>query len=159
MKINIIAVGKIKENYLKEAIAEYTKRISAYASVQFFEIADEKCPENLSEADKKIVLRKEGEKIIAQIPKNSFIYTLEIKGQKLTSEKFSENLQKQMLGGFSEFSFIIGGSLGLADGVLQKSNFRLSFSDMTFPHQLMRVILLEQIYRVFKIMGNEPYHK
>lgn len=159
MKVNIITVGKIKENYLKDAIAEYTKRLSAFANIQFFEVADEKCPENLSEADKRIVLKKEGDKILSQIPKSSFIYTLEIKGQKISSEKFSENLRKQMLDGFSEFSFVIGGSLGLSDEVLSKSNFRLSFSDMTFPHQLMRVILLEQIYRSFKIMKNEPYHK
>lgn len=159
MKINIIAVGKIKEKYLKEAINEYSKRLSAFANLQFFEVADEKCPENLSEADKKIVLKKEGEKITQHISKSSFVYALAIDGQKLSSEKFSENIQKQMLGGFSEISFVIGGSLGLSDEVLQRSNYKISFSDMTFPHQLMRVILLEQIYRSFKIMKNEPYHK
>ncbi len=159
MKINIIAVGKIKERYLNDAIAEYTKRLSAFASIRFFEIADEKCPENLSEADKNIVLKKEGGKILSQIPKNSFVYALAIDGQKLSSEKFSENIQKQMLNGFSEISFIIGGSLGLSSEVILKSNFQLSFSEMTFPHQIMRVILLEQIYRSFKIIANEPYHK
>jgi 23S rRNA (pseudouridine1915-N3)-methyltransferase len=159
MKIKIIAVGKIKENYIKEAIIEYTKRLSAFTNVQIIEIPDEKCPENLSSADKRIVLKKEGDKILRQIPKNSFVYSLAVDGNKMSSEKLCQNLQNNTINGFSNLVFIIGSSLGLSDAVLQNSNFQLSFSDMTFPHQLMRVILLEQIYRCFKIINNEPYHK
>ena len=159
MRINIIAVGKIKENYLKDAIAEYAKRLSAFAGMQIIEIPDEKCPENLSEAEKIIILQKEGEKILSQIPKNSFVYVLAIDGKKLSSQNFSENMQNNMINGFSNLTFIIGGSLGLCDEVLQKSDFSLSLSNMTFPHQITRFILLEQIYRCFKIIYNEPYHK
>ena len=159
MKISIIAVGKIKENYLKDAVAEYLKRLSAFANIQIIEIPDEKCPQNLSEAQKNIVLQKEGEKIFAQIPKNSFVYTLAIDGKKLSSRDFSENIQNNMTNGDSGLVFIVGGSLGLYGEILQKSDFCLSLSDMTFPHQIARVILLEQIYRCFKIMNNEPYHK
>ncbi|MCL2845067.1 MAG: 23S rRNA (pseudouridine(1915)-N(3))-methyltransferase RlmH [Chitinivibrionia bacterium] len=159
MKISIIAVGKIKENYLKDAIGEYLKRLSAFANMQIIEIPDAQCPENLSEAQKNIVLQKEGEKILAQISPKSFVYALAIDGKKLSSEKFSENIQNNMTNGVSHITFIIGGSLGLNSEILQKSDFRLSFSDMTFPHQLMRVILLEQVYRSFKIIAGEPYHK
>ena len=159
MKISIIAVGKIKETYLKEAIAEYAKRLSAYATMQIIEIPDEKCPENFSDAQKNIVLQKEGEKILAKIPANSFIYALAIDGKKLSSENLSQSIQNNMINGASHITFIIGGSLGLSENVLQISNFRLSFSDMTFPHQLMRVILLEQVYRGFKIIEGSPYHK
>jgi 23S rRNA (pseudouridine1915-N3)-methyltransferase len=159
MKINVIAVGKIKENYLKEAIDEYIKRLSAYCAVNVIEVVDEKCPQNLRDADKKIVLKREGEKILQQIPENSFVYALAIDGQNLSSQTFSQNLQKNMLDGFSQISFVIGGSIGLSDEVLSKSDFTLSFSDMTFTHQIMRLILLEQVYRCFKIINNEPYHK
>ncbi|MCL1946281.1 MAG: 23S rRNA (pseudouridine(1915)-N(3))-methyltransferase RlmH [Chitinivibrionia bacterium] len=159
MKVNILAVGKIKENYLKDGIAEYIKRLSAFASVQIIEIMDEKCPQNLSEAEKKNVLQKEGEKILAQIPQNSFVYALAIDGEKISSKKFSEKIQNNMINGFSNITFIIGGTLGLCDEILQNCDFRLSFSDMTFPHKIMRFILLEQIYRCFKIINNEPYHK
>ena len=159
MKISIIAVGKIKETYLKDAIGEYLKRLSAFANVQIIEILDVQCPENLSEAQKNIVLQKEGEKILSQIPPKSFVYALAIDGKKLSSEKFSENIQNNMTNGASHITFIIGGSLGLSNEILQRSDFRLSFSDMTFPHQLMRVILLEQVYRSFKIIEGSPYHK
>jgi 23S rRNA (pseudouridine1915-N3)-methyltransferase len=159
MKISIIAVGKIKENYLKDAVAEYVKRISSFADVRIIEIPDEKCPQNLSEAEKKIVLKKEGEKISAQIPQNSFVYALAIDGKKISSKNLSEKIQSNMTGGFSNITFIIGGSLGLCGEILRNCDFCLSFSDMTFPHQIMRFILLEQIYRCFKIINNEPYHK
>jgi len=159
MKISIIAVGKIKGTYLKDAIGEYLKRLSAFANVQIIEILDVQCPENLSEAQKNIVLQKEGEKILSQIPPKSFVYALAIDGKKLSSEKFSENIQNNMTNGASHITFIIGGSLGLSNEILQRSDFRLSFSDMTFPHQLMRVILLEQVYRSFKIIEGSPYHK
>jgi len=159
MKISVIAVGKIKENYLKDAIGEYLKRLSAFANTQITEIPDEKCPENLSIAQKNIILRKEGEKILSKIPPHSFVYALAIDGKKISSPDFAVNIQNNMTNGFSNISFIIGGSLGLCETVLNASDFRLSFSDMTFPHQLMRLILLEQVYRSFKIIAAEPYHK
>jgi 23S rRNA (pseudouridine1915-N3)-methyltransferase len=149
MKISIIAVGKLKENYFKDAVSEYLKRLSAFASVEIIEIPE----------DKKDLIHKEGIKIISQIPKNAFVYSLAISGKKLSSQNFSKEIEKNAINGYGHLVFIIGGSLGLSDEVLQKSDFRLSFSDMTFPHQLMRVILLEQIYRCFKIIENAPYHK
>ncbi|MDR0304129.1 MAG: 23S rRNA (pseudouridine(1915)-N(3))-methyltransferase RlmH [Chitinispirillales bacterium] len=159
MKISIIAVGKIKENYIKDAISEYSKRLSAFAKVRIIEINDEKCSENLSETEKRIVTDKEGKKIISQINKSDFVYSLAINGKKLSSQDFSVQIQNNMNNGYGNLVFVIGGSLGLSNEVLEAGDFRLSFSDMTFPHQIMRLILLEQIYRCFKIIGNEPYHK
>jgi len=159
MKISVIAVGKIKENYLKDAISEYVKRLSAFANVQIIEIPDEKCPENLSAAEKKAVIEKEGGKIISQIPGNAFVYSLAIDGKKLSSQNFSKEIQTNFTNGYGHLVFIVGGSLGLSGEVLSAGDFCLSFSDMTFPHQIMRLILLEQLYRCFKIINNEPYHK
>ncbi|MFG6118705.1 23S rRNA (pseudouridine(1915)-N(3))-methyltransferase RlmH [Thalassobacillus sp. B23F22_16] len=159
MKITIVTVGKLKEKYLKQGIQEYVKRLGPYASVEIVEVADEKAPENLSEADMEEVKKKEGERILAKINPDSYVITLEIEGQMLTSEKLAKKLDNLATYGKSKVAFVIGGSLGLSDEVLRRSDLGLSFSKMTFPHQLMRLILVEQIYRAFKINKNEPYHK
>lgn len=159
MKITIIAVGKLKENYWQEAVAEYSKRLNKYVKLELIEVADEKAPENMSQAQEEIVKKKEGERILKNIKETAFIVTLEIKGKNLSSEQFSEFIGTNMINGNSHIVFIIGGSIGLSNEVLKQSNMPLSFSKMTFPHQLMRVVLLEQIYRAFKIMKKEPYHK
>lgn len=159
MNIKIIAVGKIKEKYIQEGIKEFSKRLSRYCTLDIIEIDDERAPESLSEKEMEIVKQKEGERIIAKIPQKSFIISLEIQGKQLTSEELSKKIGDLMIGGMNDITFIIGGSLGLSDVVSKKSNYKLSFSKMTFPHQLMRLILLEQIYRGFRIMKGEPYHK
>lgn len=159
MKINIIAVGKIKEKFMREAIKEFQKRLSRYCKLSIIELDDEKAPENLSQKDMDIIKDKEGKKILSKINPSSYIITLEIKGKNLTSEELAKKLEDIMIEGNNEITFIIGGSLGLSKEVLEKSSFRLSFSKMTFPHQLMRLILLEQIYRGFRIIKHEPYHK
>lgn len=159
MKIRIVSVGRIKEKFMQEGIKEYSKRLSRYCSLEIIEVEDEKAPENLSNKEMDQVKEKEGEKILSKIPANSYIISLEIKGKSLTSEEFSEKIESLMIEGINDITFIIGGSLGLSKEVLQKSNLKLSFSKMTFPHQLIRVILLEQIYRGFRIMKGEPYHK
>lgn len=158
MKITLIAVGKIKEKYLKDAIGEYTKRLSKYAKIEIIEVADEKCGENLSPKEQEIVKDKEGERILSKIG-SGLVVPLEISGKKFTSEGFADFIKDTGTRGISNIIFIIGGSLGLSDKVLQKKDIGISFSEMTFPHQLMRVILLEQVYRGFRINGNEPYHK
>lgn len=159
MNINIIAVGKIKEKFIKQAIDEFSKRLSRYGKLKIKELADEKAPQNLSEKDMEKVKNKEGERVLAKIPKNSFVISLEIEGKQLSSEGFAEKLESLMVNGKHDITFVIGGSLGLSDEVKSVSDFKLSFSNMTFPHQIMRLILLEQIYRSFRIMRNEPYHK
>ncbi|WP_227394993.1 23S rRNA (pseudouridine(1915)-N(3))-methyltransferase RlmH [Jeotgalibacillus aurantiacus] len=159
MKISIITVGKLKEKYLKQGIAEYTKRLSAYATIDLIEVPDEKAPENLSEADMTIVKQKEGERILAKIAPDTHVITLEIDGKQLTSEQLAKELDQLATYGKSKIAFIIGGSLGLSDEVKQRSNYALSFSKMTFPHQLIKLVLLEQVYRSFRIVRNEPYHK
>ncbi|WP_042352923.1 23S rRNA (pseudouridine(1915)-N(3))-methyltransferase RlmH [Bacillus massiliigorillae] len=159
MNISIITVGKLKEKYLKQGIAEYTKRLSAYAKIDIIELPDEKAPENLSETDMLIVKQKEGERILAKISLDTHVIALAIEGSMKTSEQLAENLDKLATYGKSKVAFVIGGSLGLSDEVMKRSNETLSFSKMTFPHQLMRLILVEQIYRAFRINRNEPYHK
>lgn len=159
MNINIIAVGKIKEKYIQEGIKEFSKRLSRYCKLNIIEIEDEKAPESLSEKDMLIVKGKEGEKILNKIPTNSFVITLVIEGKQLSSESLAEKFEEIMVNGNNDITFIIGGSLGLDSQVIKRSNFKLSFSKMTFPHQLMRLILLEQIYRSWRIIKNEPYHK
>lgn len=159
MKITIVAVGKLKEKYWKQAIAEYEKRLSAYTKIDIVEVPDEKAPENMSEKEVEQVKSKEGERILAKIKPQSTVITLEIKGKMLGSEELAKELDQRMIQGASDFTFVIGGSNGLHDTVLQRSNFALSFSKMTFPHQMMRVVLLEQIYRAFKINRGEAYHK
>ncbi|MFD1019515.1 23S rRNA (pseudouridine(1915)-N(3))-methyltransferase RlmH [Thalassobacillus hwangdonensis] len=159
MKITIVTVGKLKEKYLKQGIQEYVKRLGPYAKVDIIEVPDEKAPENLSEADMEEVKKKEGERILAKISPDAHVITLEINGSMLTSEKLAKKMDDLATYGKSKVAFVIGGSLGLSDEVLERSDFGLSFSKMTFPHQLMRLVLVEQIYRAFKINRNEPYHK
>ena len=157
--IKVIAVGKIKETYLTAAIGEYSKRLSPYTRLEMIQVPDEKCPENLSEALKAQVTDKEGKQILSHITSKDYVISLEIKGKRMTSEAFASHMEMLRSTGHSEVVFVIGGSLGLSREVSERADLKLSFSDMTFPHQLMRVILLEQIYRSFKIAKNEPYHK
>lgn len=159
MNINIIAVGKIKEKYIQEGIKEFSKRLSRYCNLNIIEIEDEKAPENLSEKDMLIVKAKEGEKILNKIPTSSFVIALVIDGKQVTSEGLADKFEDIMVNGSNDITFIIGGSLGLASEVINRSNFKLSFSKMTFPHQMMRLILLEQVYRAWRIIKGEPYHK
>lgn len=159
MKITIITVGKIKEKHFTAAIDEYAKRLTKYCNMTMIEVPDEKAPENLSDKEMVQVKDKEGERILSKIKDTQYVITLEIKGKQSTSEEFSEQLSLLGLGGQSDVVFVIGGSLGLSDQVIKRSNHALSFSKMTFPHQLMKVVLLEQIYRAFRIQKNEPYHK
>ena len=157
MNVNIICVGKLKEKYLKEAESEYLKRISRFAKVKIIELNDEKLTGN-SSLDI-LAKNKEGENIINKIPKNPYIFAMDIKGKQSTSIDFAKELNDLSISGKSDFTFIIGGSLGLSEEVLKRANKKMSFSLMTFPHQLFRVMLLEQIYRCFKINNNETYHK
>ena len=157
--IRIIAVGKLKEKYLTDAMAEYGKRLSAYTKLDVIQVADEKCPEGASRAQMEQVKEKEGRKILDNISDRDYVITLEIRGRKLSSEAFADHMEMLRSTGRSEIVFVIGGSVGLSEEVSKRSDYALSFSDMTFPHQLMRVILMEQIYRSFKIARHEPYHK
>ena len=159
MKITLITVGKIKEKYLKDAIAEYSKRLSKYCKLTVIEVADEKTPDQASEAVENSIRTKEGERILKHIKEDMYVITLEIGGKMLSSEELSAKLEELGLKGKSNVAFVIGGSIGLGEEVLARSNYALSFSKMTFPHQLMRVILLEQIYRSYRIIHREPYHK
>ena len=158
IKIHIITVGKLKEKYLRDAVAEYTKRISAYAKIDVVEVNEHKCADNPSPAEIQQVLEKEGERIIAKIPRGSFVIPMCIEGVQKTSEEFSAEIEKIALS-TGEITFIIGGSFGLSDEVKRLGRLKLSFSKMTFPHQLMRVILLEQVYRALSISNNAKYHK
>ncbi|WP_251554436.1 23S rRNA (pseudouridine(1915)-N(3))-methyltransferase RlmH [Neobacillus muris] len=159
MNISIITVGKLKEKYLKQGIEEYLKRLSAYAKVEVVEVADEKAPEELSELEMLQVKQKEGERILAKISQDTYVIALAIQGKMPSSEELADTLDKLATYGKSKLAFVIGGSLGLSDEVVKRSNEQLSFSRMTFPHQLMRLILVEQIYRAFRINRGEPYHK
>ena len=159
MKITVITVGKIKEKYLKDAIAEYSKRLSKYCKLEIIEVADEKTPDNASEVVEDSIRSKEAERILKYVKDDAYIITLEIGGKQLSSEELADKIDKIGVQGTSHIIFIIGGSIGLGKEVLNKSNYALSFSKMTFPHQLMRVILLEQVYRSYRIISNEPYHK
>jgi len=159
MKITIITVGKIKEKYLKDAIAEYSKRLSKYCKLEIVEVTDEKTPDNASELVENSIRSKEAERILKYVKDDAYVITLEINGKQLTSEELADKVEKLGVQGTSHIIFIIGGSIGLGEEVLQKSDYALSFSKMTFPHQLMRVILLEQIYRSYRIISGEPYHK
>lgn len=159
MKITILAVGKLKEKYWKQAISEYEKRLSAYSKIEIIEVPDEKAPENMSDKEIEQVKEKEGQRLLAKIKPQPTVITLEIQGKMLSSEGLAEEMQRRMTQGQSDFVFVIGGSNGLHENVLQRSNYALSFSKMTFPHQMMRVVLIEQVYRAFKIMRGEAYHK
>ena len=159
MKITLITVGKIKEKYLKDAIAEYSKRLGKYCKLEIIEVADEKTPDGASETVENSIRDKEGERILKHIKDQSYVVTLEIQGKMLTSEELAGKIDTLGIQGISHIVFVIGGSLGLGAEVLKRSDYALSFSKMTFPHQLMRVILLEQIYRSYRIISHEPYHK
>ena len=159
MKLTIVCVGKVKEKFYREAIAEFLKRLSKYSSVEIKEVPDEKTSEGASERENQMVREAEGRRILSALPENAYVISLEIEGRRLSSEALAEKLSSLFLQGKSHIAFVIGGSLGLSEQVCKRSDFALSFSDMTFPHQLMRVILLEQIYRSFRINAGEPYHK
>lgn len=159
MNITIACVGKVKENYLKKGIEDYLKRLSTYARVQIQEVPDEKAPDSLSTAEMTRIQTIEGRRLLHKIPSDAYTIALAINGQSMSSETFASRLDKLMTYGQSKITFIIGGSLGLSADVLHKADLQLSFSKMTFPHQLMRLILLEQIYRAYRINRGEPYHK
>ncbi|ACQ52682.1 23S rRNA (pseudouridine(1915)-N(3))-methyltransferase RlmH [Clostridium botulinum] len=159
MNISIISVGKIKEKFLKAAIDEYSKRLSKYCKLNIIEVPDEKTPDNASLKEENIIKEKEGTLILKHIKDNSFVIALDLKGKSIASEEFSDLIENCRLTGNSTIAFVIGGSLGLSEQVLSRANYRLSFSKMTFPHQLFRVMLLEQVYRAFRILCREPYHK
>ena len=159
MKITLITVGKIKEKYLRDAIAEYSKRLSRYCRLEILEVADEKTPDQVSEVVEKSIRDKEGERILKHIRDDMYVITLEIGGKMLSSEELAEKIESLGIQGKSSIAFVIGGSIGLGEAVLKRSDYALSFSKMTFPHQLMRVILLEQVYRSYRIINGEPYHK
>lgn len=152
-------MGKIKERYFADALAEYAKRLSAYCKFEVIEVADEMTPDHAPAALREQIKEKEGKRILSKIKEDSYVITLEIGGKKLSSEEFAKKLEQIAGAGKSSVTFVIGGSLGLHENVSRRADFRLSFSDMTFPHQLMRVILSEQIYRAFRIINHEPYHK
>ena len=160
MNISIVSVGRIKEKYFKDAISEYEKRLKPYVKLKIFEVNDEKAPENLSKKELEIVKDREADRILKKIKENSYIISLEIEGKSLSSEKFSKLIKDQMTYGMGkDLVFVIGGSNGLSKKISDKADYKLSPSKMTFPHKLMRLILIEQIYRAYKIINNEPYHK
>ena len=159
MQIDILCVGKIKEKFFRDALEEYKKRLSRYCRLSEIEVADEKTPDTASDAEARQIKEKEGERLLAKISDSATVIALAIDGKGYSSEGFAAELEKLAIDGASHLQFVIGGSLGLSDAVLSRADRRISFSAMTFPHQLMRVILLEQIYRAFRIQRNEPYHK
>ena len=159
MKITVLAVGKIKERFYTDAVSEYAKRLSRYCRLEIVEVADEKTPDGAGEAMERKIKEKEGERLLSHIKDNMYVIALAIEGKARSSEELSGRLDNLGLQGNSDIAFVIGGSLGLSEAILKRADEALSFSRMTFPHQLMRVILLEQIYRSFKIQHGEPYHK
>lgn len=159
MKITIVCVGRVKESFYRDALNEYAKRLTKYCKFEIVEVADEKTPDNAGVMEEERIKEKEAQRILTKIKPDSFVCTLEITGKELSSTEFADRISQLGIGGRSSITFVIGGSLGLHKSVLQRSDFALSFSHMTFPHQLMRVILSEQIYRAFRIINAEPYHK
>lgn len=159
MNISIITVGKLKERYLKDGIDEYKKRLLRYCSIDIIEVPDEKAPESLSQKEEEQVKIKEGQGILRYIREGTYVIALDLRGKMLSSEEFSTLLSDLGISGNSNIAFVIGGSLGLSQEVLNRADYKLSFSKMTFPHQVMRLVLLEQVYRGFRIMKGEPYHK
>ncbi|MFJ8459984.1 23S rRNA (pseudouridine(1915)-N(3))-methyltransferase RlmH [Lysinibacillus xylanilyticus] len=159
MNITIVSVGKLKEKYLKMGIDEYVKRLGGYAKMDLIEVPDEKAPEQLSDAEMEIVKKKEGERILSKIGPDTYVIALAINGKMKTSEQMAADLESLMTYGKSKIAFVIGGSLGLHDDVLKRADDQQSFGKMTLPHQLMKLVLVEQIYRSFRIMKGEPYHK
>lgn len=159
MKIKVVTVGKLKEKYLKDGIAEYSKRISRFAKFEMIELADEKTPDKASESENQKILEIEGQRILSKVADRDFVIVLAIEGKTLSSEEFSKNLEEASIKGFSTLTFIIGGSLGLSQDVKKRANISVSFGRLTLPHQLMRLVLVEQIYRAFTIQQGSPYHK
>ena len=159
MNITVICIGKLKEKYWTAAIDEYSKRLKGYCSLDIIELKEARLPDKAGPAEELAVKEAEGEEILKKIKDNQYVITLEVKGKMLSSEKLAEKIETLGIGGQSNVVFVIGGSLGLSAAVSRRANFKLSFSEMTFPHQMMRVILLEQVYRAFKINRNEAYHK
>ena len=159
MKITCVVVGKIKEKYFTDAIKEYSKRLSRYCKLEIVELADEKTPDGASEAEEQAIREKEGERIRKTLKDDAYVIALAIEGKMLDSVELSRKIESLGISGTSHIAFVIGGSLGLAPAVMKRADYALSFSRMTFPHQLMRVVLLEQLYRSYRIMKNEPYHK
>ncbi|OEH93084.1 23S rRNA (pseudouridine(1915)-N(3))-methyltransferase RlmH [Bacillus solimangrovi] len=159
MNITLLTVGKLKEKYLKNGINEFLKRLQPYAKVEVIEVPDEKAPEQLSESEMQQVKEKEGERLLSKISSDTYVIALVIEGKMLTSEQLAKQLDQLATYGKSKIAFVIGGSLGLSDDVMKRADMSLSFSKMTFPHQMMKLILLEQVYRAFRINRGEPYHK
>lgn len=159
MKITILAVGKLKEAFYRDAAAEFQKRLGRYVKLEILETPDEKTPEDASLAERQKILDLEGDRLLKLMRQDAYVIALAIQGKMLDSVELSEKIRLLGVVGTSRIIFVIGGSLGLSDAVLRRADFRLSFSKMTFPHQLMRVVLLEQIYRSYRIMNREPYHK
>lgn len=159
MKITLVTVGKIKEKFFEDAIKEYSKRLSRYCKLEILQVADEKTPEGASEAVELQIKEKEGQRILSLIRDDAYVIALAIEGKMLDSEELAERIEKLGVSGISQIVFVIGGSLGLSAQVMKRADYALSFSRMTFPHQLMRVVLLEQIYRSCRIMNHQPYHK
>lgn len=159
MQIDILCVGKIKEKFFRDAIEEYKKRLSRYCKITEIEVPDEKTPDQASPEEVLRIKEKEGARLLGKISDSAYVIALAIEGKTLTSEELSDEMNRLFVSGVSHIQFVIGGSLGLAPEVMQRADYHLSFSKMTFPHQLMRVILAEQIYRAFRILRNEPYHK
>ena len=158
MKITIVCAGKLKEKYLRDGIAEYEKRLRPYADLRTIEIIEERMKDRPSPAEKDEVLRREGERLTSQIPQGAYLIVLDVGGEEMSSEKFSAWIDHLMLMGESHIAFLIGGPFGLSDELRQRADLRLSFSQFTLPHQLIRLFLMEQIYRSFKISRHEPYH-
>ncbi|AIG66203.1 23S rRNA (pseudouridine(1915)-N(3))-methyltransferase RlmH [Weissella tructae] len=159
MNVKIICVGKLKEKYLKDGIAEYAKRLQKFAKFEIIEVPDEKAPEQLSQAEMDKIMQKEGERILSKIKDREYVFALAIKGKERSSEELAQEIEKLTVSGNSDLTFIIGGSLGLDPAVLKRSNTQISFGRFTLPHQLMRLVLTEQIYRAFMINQGSPYHK
>ena len=158
MKITILAVGKLKEKYLRDGVAEYLKRLASFAKIECIEIAEEKMPDNFSLAEKEKTLAREGERLLARVPEGSELIVLDVAGEALSSEELAARLDSWMVGGVSHLTFLIGGAFGLSPAVRKAAKLRLSFSRMTFTHQMVRMLLVEQIYRAFKILRGEKYH-
>ena len=159
MNIKVICIGKLKEKYWVDAVSEYSKRLTPYCSLEIAELKESRLKQNAGPAEEEEVKVNEGREILQKISQSDYVISLEIKGKRLTSEQLADKMSELALGGRTDIDFVIGGSLGLSAEVSRRADYKLSFSDMTFPHQMMRVILLEQIYRSFKIRRGEPYHK
>lgn len=159
MQYSILCVGKIKEKFYVDAIREYSKRLSRYGKIEIVEVPDEKTPDKASETEEHQIKKKEADRLLRHIRDTMYVIALDLRGKEYGSVEFAEHLGTLMTKGNSHIGFVIGGSLGLHSSILQRADETISFSKMTFPHQLMRVILLEQIYRASRIQNNEPYHK